>query len=133
MAIPIRIGNTVTFIASATITEGAACVNNTEGYVIMGENENDTNFVGYAITSASAGDAVSLALPGSIVQGVCGTTGISIGNYLMLHGASGRVQPIGALSGSAYNCVGQALEAGDTAGDKISILVLNFRDRAEVQ
>jgi len=130
MAIPVRIGNTISLLASGAnnILEGTGCVSNTEGYAIMGANDNDSNFVGFAVASASAGDPVTLAQPGSVVQAIGGTSAISAGDYLMLYGASGRVTSIATVSASSYYVVGQALEACDTAGDKLAIMVCNFRD-----
>ena len=132
MTIPVKHKNTFTMQAGATITAGAGVVSDTEGIVIMGAVDNDLHCVGFAIEGADTSDiACSIAGPGSIVQAVCGTSGITHMDWLTLHGASGRVTTLGTVSGTAYNVVGLALEAGDTVGDKIAVQVILFQQRAE--
>jgi len=132
MSVPIQYeGNTICMEAGATITKWAGLVTDTEGIVIMGATDNDAGFIGVAVEKAASGESVTIALPGSVVPMIVGATGITLKEYVTLHGASGRVTELGSTSGTAYDVVGMALEAGGTVGDEISVLVLNFRQRAE--
>jgi hypothetical protein len=128
MAVPCHIINPISMEAGGTITKYAGLVSDTAGIVIMGANDNDTGFCGVAIEAAASGAAVSVAGLGSIVPMIVGATGITVGAWLVLHGASGRVYAAGTASGTAYSIVGRAMDTQDTVGEQVMVLITTFKD-----
>lgn len=124
-------GHLKTWEAAGTITKWACCVSNADGTVVVGANDNDTNFVGVAIASAASGQPVSLAGIGAIVPVVVGVSGIDRGDELILYGNAGRVQEVGTTSGSAYYVIGIAQEESDTVTNLVEMLVNPYVKRAQ--
>jgi hypothetical protein len=123
------IGVPLTYVAGGTITKYAACVTNAEGTVVVGANDNDANFVGFAQHAAVSGEAVRLSRDGDVTKAVVGTATIAIGDYLTTGGAAGAVITKGTTAATAYHVICQALEVGDTAGDEIAVIQRPFYDR----
>jgi hypothetical protein len=115
--------------AGGTITKYAACVSNAEGTVVVAANDNDANFVGVAQHAAVSGEAVALSRDGDVTKVISASTTITLGCWLMTSGAAGAVDIKGTTAGTAYNVIGQALEAGDTAADEVLMIQRPFYDR----
>lgn len=128
MAVPCHVINPISMEAGGTITKYAGLVSDAAGIVIMGANDNDTGFCGVALEAAASGAAVSIAGLGSIVPMIVGATGITVGSWLTLHGASGRVTKAGTTSGTAYSIIGRAMDTQDTVGEQIMVLLTTFKD-----
>ena len=123
MSVPSHIVNRISMECSGTVTKWAGCVLGAEGICIMGSGNNVGGFVGVAIEAAVSGAAVALAGIGSYVKMIVGSGGAAVGDNVILWGASGRVAKALGASGTAYNIIGKAMEAGDTAGDEIVVMI----------
>ena len=123
------IGVPLTMVAGGTITKYAACVTNAEGTIVVGANDNDANFVGFAQHAAATGEAVALSRDGDITKAISGDVNITLGCWLITDGAAGAVDIKGTTAATAYNVIAQALEAGDTAADEVLVIQRPFYDR----
>jgi hypothetical protein len=123
-------GHLKTWEAAGTITKWACCVSNADGTVVVGANDNDTNFVGVAIASAASGQPVALAGMGAIVPVLVGASGIDRGDELTIYGSAGRVMEVGTASGTTYYVIGIAQEESDTVGNQVAMLVNPYTKRA---
>jgi predicted enzyme related to lactoylglutathione lyase len=111
-----------TFIAGETITQFALVKLESDGYLdeCDGTADNDTNVIGVAMNGASEGGAVQVRLlnRGGIVPVIADLNDLAVGDNL--YTAAGGEVTDSNLSGTM---VGIAMEASDTAGDIIQMVV----------
>jgi predicted RNA-binding protein with EMAP domain len=77
------------------------------------------NTIGVATQTVSAGDQVTVALPGCEVEFTAGTGTISRGDFVTSHGATGNEGEVDSASATGDNIVGLVTEGSSSQGDLI--------------
>lgn len=115
-------GPVATFIAGETITQFALVKLESDGYLdeCDGTADSDTNVIGVALEGASSGGSVPVHLLGcgGIVKVIADLDDLAVGDFL--YTAAGGEVTDSNLSGTQ---VGIALQASDTAGDIIEMVI----------
>lgn len=124
-------GDPFTMIAAGTITKYAALVSDDGLTVVVSAADNDANFVGFAQNAGVSGEAIRISPNGSYVKAIAGEATIAAGDWLMTYSTAGRVTTKGTTAATAYNVIGKAMEAGDTAGDEITVFQQAYYERVD--
>lgn len=78
---------------------------------------------GVAVQTVSSGDPVTVAMSGVEVEMTAGTSGISRGDALTSHGATGEEGQVDTASATGDSIIGYALEGSSAQGDLVRAVI----------
>jgi hypothetical protein len=81
-----------------------------------------------ALATANANNPVAVVEVGEVIA--IADAAIARGQYVMVNAVTGKLAPIGAVSGTDYHVVGIALEAAAAQNDEFLLLVLPSQTQA---
>jgi hypothetical protein len=111
----------VSKVAASAVTANAAIVLDNNGKVALPGAANASRFGGVAQAAADAAAQARIAVSG--IVDVVAAAAFNPGEELMIAGATGKVQKIGATAATVYNVVGIAIEAAAADGDIVEMLI----------
>lgn len=113
--------NLLPFTAEEDVLRGQ--VVKVDGSIAVEPSDADGETVhGVAVQSVSSGDNVTVACTGVEVEMTAGTSGISAGDALASHGATGEEGQVDTAATGDY-IVGYALESSSSQGDLVRAMV----------
>lgn len=88
-----------------------------------GANVRALGITGFAVDAAAKQQAVIIA---GVAKAVADAA-VSVGDYVMINAATGKLAPVGATAGTNYHVVGIALSAAAAQDDEFDVLVAPSR------
>jgi len=116
--------NTQTFMAGGTTVKGAVA-HLSSGTVIVAD-ANAVENIGIFLEAVDSGSPVSVALEGSVCDGLAYDSSIVEGDDLVANSGAGRLDTAGALTAGHTYVVAKALDGSDAAGQLIPVMVTTY-------